>query len=60
MRLFLCFLTLSKSLAYNLSVGASSGLGKELVYQTSLDRNKTVLALTTGSVIRTPCRVNHL
>ena len=61
MRLFLCFLTFIqvKSLAYNLCVvGASSGLGKELVYQTSLDRNKTVLALTTGSVIRTPCRVN--
>ncbi len=61
MRLFLCFLTFIqvKSLAYNLCVvGASSGLGKELVYQTSLDRNKTVLALTTGSVIRAPCRVN--
>ena len=61
MRLFICFLTFIqvKSLAYNLCVvGASSGLGKELVYQTSLDRNKTVLALTTGSVIRAPCRVN--
>ena len=61
MRLFICFLTFIqvKSLAYNLCVvGASSGLGKELVYQTSLDRNKTVLALTTGPVIRAPCRVN--
>ena len=47
------------SLAYNLCVvGASSGLGKELVYQTSLNRNKTVLALTTEPSLTMPCRTN--
>ena len=39
-------------------VGASSGLGKELVYQASLNRNNTVLALTTKPFLTTPCRVN--
>lgn len=45
--------------AYKLCVvGASSGLGKELVYQASLNRNRTVLALTTKPFITTPCRTN--
>lgn len=49
----------TSSYVYNLCVvGASSGLGRELVYQSSLDRNKTVLALTSQPVLRTPCRVN--
>lgn len=43
--------------AYKLCVvGASSGLGKELVYQASLNRNNTVLALTTKPFLTTPCR----
>ena len=61
MRLFLILSLLSQvnSLAYNLCVvGASSGLGKELVYQTTLNRNKTVLALTTQPKLRMPCRIN--
>jgi len=45
--------------AYKLCVvGASSGLGKELVYQASLNRNNTVLALTTKPFLTTPCRTN--
>jgi hypothetical protein len=45
--------------AYKLCVvGASSGLGKELVYQASLNRNNTVLALTTKDFLTIPCRTN--
>ena len=61
MKIILLLSILSKvsSDAYNLCVvGASSGLGRELVYQGSLDRNKTVLALTSQPVLRKPCRVN--
>lgn len=61
MKIILLLSILSKvsSYAYNLCVvGASSGLGRELVYQGSLDRNKTVLALTSQPVLRKPCRVN--
>ena len=40
-------------------VGATSGLGKELVYQASLDKNMSVLALSgTSSPLTVPCRVN--
>tara|TARA_Y100001935_G_C17125108_1_gene417703 strand:- start:96 stop:725 length:630 start_codon:yes stop_codon:yes gene_type:complete len=43
--------------AYNLCViGAGSGLGRELVYQASKDRNKTVLALTTSDKLYVPFR----
>ena len=44
---------------YNVCVvGGSSGLGKELIYQ-SLNKNKTVLALTSGkNPITIPCRIN--
>lgn len=43
--------------AYNLCViGAGSGLGRELVYQASKDRNKTVLALTTSNKLYVPYR----
>jgi len=57
--LLLSILNEVSSLAYNLCVvGASGGLGRELVYQGSLDRNKTVLALTSQPVLRAPCRVN--
>ena len=46
--------------AYQLCVvGASSGLGRELVYQGALDRNISVLALTSSSSpIQVPCRVD--
>ena len=46
--------------AYQLCVvGASSGLGRELVYQGALDRNMSVLALTSSSSpIQVPCRVD--
>jgi hypothetical protein len=40
-------------------VGATSGLGKELVYQAALDKNMSVLALSgTSSPLTVPCRVN--
>ena len=50
------FLTYIISLAYSLKiqprkqvnvciVGANSGLGKELIYQSAIDRNNTVLGL---------------
>jgi hypothetical protein len=62
MRFYSIFSLLFASLpinAYKLCVvGASSGLGKELVYQTSLNRNSTVLALTTKPFLTTPCRTN--
>ena len=48
-----------KSMSYNLCVvGGSSGLGKELIYQ-SLSRNLTVLGLTSNTnPITLPCRRN--
>ena len=43
--------------AYKLCViGAGSGLGRELVYQASKDRNKTVLSLTTSDKLYVPFR----
>ena len=58
--IILSLLSYSKSLSYNLCVvGAGGGLGKELVYQASLNRNKTVLALSGGNKRLTiPCRTN--
>lgn len=58
--IILSLLSYSKSVAYNLCVvGAGGGLGKELVYQASLNRNKTVLALSGGNKRLTiPCRTN--
>ena len=62
MRFYSIFLLLFANLqvnAYKLCVvGASSGLGKELVYQASSNRNNTVLALTTKPFLTTPCRIN--
>lgn len=40
-------------------IGGSSGLGKELIYQSCIDKNIKVLALTNNpDKITTPCRVN--
>lgn len=40
-------------------VGGSSGLGKELIYQSTTEKNHTVLALTSGKKpITFPCREN--
>ncbi len=40
-------------------IGATSGLGKELVYQAALDRNISVLALSgTSKMLTIPCREN--
>jgi len=40
-------------------VGATSGLGRELVYQAALDKNMSVLALSgTSKPLTLPCRIN--
>ena len=56
--LFLCFAPFLQ--AYQLCViGATSGLGRELVYQAALDKNMSVLALSGSSKpLCLPCRVN--
>ncbi len=64
--LFLVFLSLPVvSQAYQLCayklcvVGATSGLGRELVYQAAYDKNMSVLALSgTNKALTVPCRVN--
>ena len=55
---FLTFAIAStKALVHNLCVvGAGGGLGRELVYQASKDRNNSVLALTTSDRIYEPYR----
>lgn len=59
---YLCiFITFIKEvLCFKLCVvGASSGLGKEIIYQSVLDKNYTVLALTSSNEpLTVPCRVN--
>lgn len=57
-RILLCTLYIVSAVhAYNLCViGAGSGLGRELVYQASKDRNMTVLALTTSDKLCIPFR----
>tara|TARA_B100001059_G_scaffold236782_1_gene290289 strand:- start:689 stop:1318 length:630 start_codon:yes stop_codon:yes gene_type:complete len=53
----LTFHIISSIDAYNLCVvGAGSGLGREIVYQASKDRNMTVLALTTSEKLCVPFR----
>ena len=54
------FLLFSQSNAYKICVfGATSGLGKELVYQSALDYNVSVLAMSgTNKPVTVPCRVN--
>ena len=56
--LILCFAPFLQ--AYQLCViGATSGLGRELVYQAALDKNMSVLALSGSSKpLSLPCRVN--
>ena len=58
-KIFIFSLTFTYSYAYQLCVvGASSGLGKELVYQ-GIDRNIDILALTSSTQPFTkPCRIN--
>jgi|TARA_B100001093_G_scaffold361320_1_gene346029 hypothetical protein len=60
MQLLLCLLSLGMSKAYQLCVvGATSGLGRELVYQAALDKNMSVLALSGKSgPVPIPCRVD--
>ena len=60
MKLLFLFLYGTLSSAYNLCVvGSTSGLGKELVYQSTVDRNMSVLALSgTSKPLTIPCRVN--
>ena len=55
---FLCLIKLSE--AYNLCVvGASSGLGKELIYQGITERNMKVIGLSgSQKKITLPCRTN--
>lgn len=60
--LFLLFLLQKQCIGYNMCViGATSGLGRELVYQGALNKNMSVLALS-GSTkhIPLPCRVDSL
>ena len=56
------FLSFFSNLCYGYKLcvfGATSGLGRELVYQASLDRNMSVLALSgTSRHLTVPCRVN--
>jgi hypothetical protein len=48
--IFLILLPCAYSYCYDLCVvGATSGLGKELIYQASVEKNKKVLALTSQS-----------
>ena len=54
------FVLVSLISAYDVCiVGGASGLGKELIYQSIIDKGLSVLALTSSpSEITTPCRVN--
>lgn len=58
--MLLTFISLPIIQAYQLCVlGATSGLGKELVYQAAHDKNMSVLALSgSNKVLTVPCRVN--
>jgi hypothetical protein len=58
--MLLTFISLPIIQAYQLCViGATSGLGKELVYQAAHDKNMSVLALSgSNKILTVPCRVN--
>ena len=59
--IILSLLFYRESFGFNLCVvGAGSGLGKELVYQASLNKNKTILALSgnNNNRLTLPCRTN--
>lgn len=60
MKILLFFLYFNFTKAYDLCViGATSGLGKELVYQSAVDKNISVLALSGKSgPLYLPCRSN--
>ena len=55
-----CISNFAYTYAYQLCVvGATSGLGRELVYQAALDKNMSVLALSgSSSPLTIPCRSN--
>lgn len=60
LKYLIIFISIPLITAYNICiVGGSSGLGKELIYQSCVDKDLKVLALTTNfDKITTPCRVN--
>ena len=60
MKILFLFLYGTLTRAYNLCViGSTSGLGKELVYQSTVERNMSVLALSgTSKPLTIPCREN--
>ena len=60
MKILFIFLYGTLTRAYNLCViGSTSGLGKELVYQSTVERNMSVLALSgTSKPLTIPCREN--
>ena len=60
MKLLACLLFFFLSKAYQLCViGATSGLGRELVYQAAHDKNMSVLALSGNpGPVPIPCRVD--